>query len=174
MPKNSDLRGPQKSRRGRPSWVSPDLTQVEKLASKGATFEEIAYGLNIAPSTLYKHKRDFLDFSEALKRGRAKGIVLVENRLFTEALRGNIAAMIFYLKARAGWRDGSGSGAQVDVNISGTEMAMEKQRERQARLAELSKIPIDVRLKMRDLLLKRSDAERRSRPTRRRCRTTMI
>jgi hypothetical protein len=49
----------------------------------------------------------------AIKRGRAKGIVLVENKLFTETLKGNVTSQIFFLKARAGWRDGSGSGARL-------------------------------------------------------------
>jgi hypothetical protein len=84
-----------------------DLTQVEHLASRGLTLEQIALSLGIAVSTLYKRKKEELEVSEAIKRGQASGIKEVSNALFENATGGNTVAQIFYLKNRApdDWRD---------------------------------------------------------------------
>ena len=68
-------------------------------------------GIHVA--TLYKKKRELSEFNYALEKGRADGIAHVANRLFEAAIRGEHAPMIFYLKARAGWRD---QGPMVEVN----------------------------------------------------------
>jgi hypothetical protein len=59
---------------------------------------------------------------EAIKRGKAKGIVTITNALYEKAKEGDNTAMIFYLKNRAGWRDKietehTGDGLKIDVNI---------------------------------------------------------
>jgi hypothetical protein len=92
------------SKSGRPAWV-PDLDEVERLAARGLTREEIAFALGISEATLYARKRADMKFSEALKKGRALGIRDVADRLYESAMAGNTTALIFYLKARAGWRD---------------------------------------------------------------------
>ena len=40
-----------------------------------------------------------------LKRGKGRGIQRISNALFEAAIEGSVPAMIFYLKARAGWSD---------------------------------------------------------------------
>ena len=42
---------------------------------------------------------------EAINRGAANGIATIANKLFEAANNGNVTAQIFFLKARAGWRD---------------------------------------------------------------------
>ena len=37
---------------------------------------------------------------DAMKRGRAEGIIQVSNALFEKATQGNVTAMIYYLKTR--------------------------------------------------------------------------
>ena len=54
---------------------------------------------------LLSRKGDDAAFDAAIKRGKAKGIQEVSNALFESALQGCVPAMIFYLKARAGWSD---------------------------------------------------------------------
>lgn len=50
-------------------------------------------------------KADTAEFAEAIKRGQALGIEEVANALFENAKGGNVTAQIFYLKARAQWKD---------------------------------------------------------------------
>ncbi len=92
-------------KRGRKFWVPADLDEVEKLASHGLTYDQIAAKLGIGSSTLYKKKRELIEFTEAIKKGKASGIGRVANKLFDMAMEGNVTAAIFLLKARAGWRD---------------------------------------------------------------------
>jgi len=85
--------------------IDPD--KVESLAAQGLTMEQIAHCVGCAPSTLYKHIGSEAELSEAIKRGRAKGVAQVSNALFQAARDGNITAQIFYLKNRdpRAWSD---------------------------------------------------------------------
>ena len=85
--------------------IQIDIGQVERLAAQGLTHDQIADALGIHRETLYARKRASSDFSDAIKRGQAKGIAKVTNSLFEQANIGNTAAAIFYLKNRAGWAD---------------------------------------------------------------------
>lgn len=79
-----------------------DLEKVEELASKGLTQSQIAEYFGVSPSTISAHKKDS-DFARALAKGKAHGIAKVANALFDKATGGDTTAMIFYLRARAGW-----------------------------------------------------------------------
>ena len=83
------------------------IADVERMASRGLTQEQIAYNLGIAPSTLYVHKKINQEFSEAIKRGKCSGINTIANKLFEKAEEGDNTAMIFYLKNRDpdNWED---------------------------------------------------------------------
>lgn len=96
-----------KKRLGRPPWIpsKQNIEEVEKYAALGLTQEQIAHNLRIGLSTLMDKKNEFEEFAEAIKRGQAKGIALVTNALMKQVKGGNTAAMIFYLKSRAKWRD---------------------------------------------------------------------
>jgi hypothetical protein len=69
--------------------------------------------LGIGSSTLYKKKNELIEFMEAIEKGKASGIGRVANKLFDLAMEGNVTAAIFFLKARAGWRD---QGPIVEIN----------------------------------------------------------
>lgn len=85
--------------------IQIDINEVERLASQGLTHDQIADCLGINRETLYARKRASSDFSDAIKRGQAKGIDTITNALHEQAKAGNTSAAIFYLKNRAGWRD---------------------------------------------------------------------
>ena len=85
--------------------VHLDLQQVEALASRGLTLEQIAANLGIDASTLHRKKAQMQELQDAINRGRSKGISLIANKLFEKAKSGNVAAMIFFLKARGGWSE---------------------------------------------------------------------
>jgi hypothetical protein len=85
--------------------IEIDLEEVERLASLGLTQEQIAASLGIGQTTLYKRKRESADFEGAIKRGQAKGIGAVANKLYEKAMSGDVASLIFFLKARGGWKE---------------------------------------------------------------------
>ena len=93
---------------GRPKFEITDevLLNVENLMTKGLTKEQAAGMLGVSVSTFMLHQSENSEFSEAIKRGQARGIDAVTNALFENATidRDN-TAMIFFLKNRAGWVD---------------------------------------------------------------------
>ena len=82
-----------------------DLKQVESLAANGLTQEQIAAALGISERTLRSRKGEIADFADAIKRGKAKGIALVTNKLMESIKGGNMTGMIFFLKTQAGWKE---------------------------------------------------------------------
>tara|TARA_R100001463_G_scaffold64861_4_gene118032 strand:- start:8007 stop:8480 length:474 start_codon:yes stop_codon:yes gene_type:complete len=93
---------------GRPKFEITDevLLNVENLMTKGLTKEQAAGMLGVSVSTFMLHQSENSEFSDAIKRGQARGIDAVTNALFEKATidRDN-TAMIFFLKNRAGWVD---------------------------------------------------------------------
>ena len=70
------------------------------MSGLGLPQEQIALLLEIDPKTLRKHLRNELD------RGMAEANVKIAQSLFNMATVGNnVAAAIFWMKARAGWRE---------------------------------------------------------------------
>ena len=93
---------------GRPKFEITEevLETTELLMAKGLTKEQCAGMLGIHTSTFMLHQSENSEFSDAIKRGQARGIDAVTNALFEKATidRDN-TAMIFFLKNRAGWAD---------------------------------------------------------------------
>jgi len=85
--------------------IELDLNQIERLSAQGLTEQQISDALGISNRTLERRKRDNVEFVEAIKRGKAKGVATVTNSLFEQAKTGNTTACIFFLKNRAGWAD---------------------------------------------------------------------
>lgn len=85
--------------------IKIDLKEVERLASLGLTMEQIAASMGIGTRTLERRKADLAEVAEAIKKGQAKGISEVANALWSNAMGGNVTAQIFFLKARAQWKD---------------------------------------------------------------------
>ena len=73
--------------------------RVRHLAGVGVRQDDIARIIGCAPKTLRKRMRDDLD------RGIAEANATIAGYLFAAAKAGNIAAIIFWLKTRAHWRD---------------------------------------------------------------------
>ena len=85
--------------------IQIDLAKVESLAANGLTQEQIAAALGISERTLRSRKGEIADFADAIKRGKAKGIALVTNKLMESIKAGNMTGMIFFLKTQAGWKE---------------------------------------------------------------------
>lgn len=82
-----------------------DLKETEELAALGLTHAQIAHALGIGQTTFYDRKKNCEDFEAAIKRGEARGIVHVTNKLREQIDEGNTTATIFFLKAKAGWKE---------------------------------------------------------------------
>ena len=85
--------------------IELDLSKVESLAAQGLTEEQIADALGVSRATVTRNKRDNDAFAAAIKSGKAKGIAVVSSKLMEQVKGGNVTAMIFFLKSRAGWND---------------------------------------------------------------------
>ena len=85
----------------RKAFVVNDVMRekVRYLAGVGVRQDDIAKIIGCAPKTLRKRLRDELD------RGVAEANATISGYLFAAAKAGNIAAIIFWLKTRANWRE---------------------------------------------------------------------
>ena len=73
---------------------------VRALSGYGVPHDGIAIHLSIDPKTLRKH------FGDELDRGSVEATAKVAQTLFQLAtVDKNVAAVIFWMKARAGWRE---------------------------------------------------------------------
>ena len=92
---------------GRPKFDFTDkiLKQVESLAAQGLSQDQIGSVIGCCQQTIIRHKKDNVDFVNAINRGKNKGVAIITNALFESAKGGNLGAQIFFLKNRAGWRD---------------------------------------------------------------------
>src|SRR5688572_17535571 len=92
---------------GRPPFeiTKEILEKVESYAARGLNQKQIADALGIHIATLCDKKNMFVEFSEAIKRGKGKGIALVADNLLKNVQNGNVTAQIFYLKTQAGWKE---------------------------------------------------------------------
>lgn len=95
-----------KNKGGRPATVLDDeqLAQVEALAAV-LTSEQIADYFGIGRTTFYDLMDRDSQVSERYKKGRAKAINSVARGLLLKAQDGDNAAMMFYLKTQAGWKE---------------------------------------------------------------------
>ncbi len=94
--------------------IEIDLAKVEALASRLLSKEQIAISLGIGTTTLYARQKESVEFEEAIKRGREKGVATIANKLVESAIDGNTTAQIFILKTHGGqeWKD------KQDVNLT--------------------------------------------------------
>ena len=78
-----------------------DLRDVETLASRGLTENQIAVSLGVSRSTIQRRKRESDAFEAAFKKGQISGIHKVKNALFESAThpeKPNVLAMKTYLE----------------------------------------------------------------------------
>lgn len=82
-----------------------DLSEVEAMASVGMTTKQIADALKLPPTVFGKLVKNDPTVQEAIDQGTSRGIKMVTDSLFGMALKGNVAAAIFFLKNKGGWAD---------------------------------------------------------------------
>lgn len=69
------------------------------MSATGQRYADIAMCLGVTLPTLRKHYRD------ELKRGKLQANANVAGRLYSEAMRGHVRAMMFWLRCQAGWAE---------------------------------------------------------------------
>ena len=108
-----------KRQRGRPRHLILATTQLEvyNLSRVGTRHEDIAILLGFSEDTLAKYYRKELD------KGRIEANAAIAGTLFEKAKQGDTAAMLFWLKTRAGWHEkntteltGEG-GAPINIKV---------------------------------------------------------
>ena len=87
--------------------------RVRYLSGVGVRQDDIARIVGCAPKTLRKRLRDELD------GGIAEANATVAGYLFNQTKAGNITAIIFWLKSRAGWREREA--AEEQTSAAGTQ-----------------------------------------------------
>lgn len=91
-----------------PTDITRDLVQIH--VTVGTTQTQIAQILGIDMKTLRKWYRADLDLSKAKANGTIGGA------LFNKAKGGDTAAMIFWMKTQAGWREKERHGEDLDTS----------------------------------------------------------
>lgn len=86
---------------GRKPYVPTDKDRgmVEAMTGCGVSAEDIGKVLGVSGRTVERK------FKNELATGHIKANARVAKSLFDQAVTGNMTAAIFWLKARAGWRD---------------------------------------------------------------------
>ena len=102
--------------------IEIDLGKVESLASRGLTREQIANALGISERTLYTRQSESAEFADAIKRGYAKGVASVSNKLYESAMRGEAWAVCFFLKTKGGFKETQKVEMTADVKTTEVEL----------------------------------------------------
>lgn len=81
------------------------INTIERAAGLGLNLDNISYLIGISPRTLDRRLTDCEEAREAYNRGRAIAHEKVASKLFTLIEQGEPAAIFFYLKCQANWRE---------------------------------------------------------------------
>jgi hypothetical protein len=105
---------------GRPprQFTAEERNQAEVLSGIGLAHRQIAVLIGCDEKTLRKH------LGEELTRGDAKATAKIAQSLFSKAMSGDTASMIFWMKVRAGWSErvvqehtGAGGDGPMCLNV---------------------------------------------------------
>lgn len=112
---------------GRPTKYDEAFCKVaEDTLSQGYSLAVLAGDCDVCLDTIHEWVKQHPEFSDAIKRGRAKGARVWEDRLKTlaEKNEGNVTAVIFGLKNRipAEWKDKTETELSGGVRVSRIEL----------------------------------------------------
>lgn len=79
-----------------------ELETAARIAGYGLTNRAVAHCLNIAPRTFDDMLSRFPEIGARLEKGRSQAEQMVANALFTKAVQGDLGAICWWEKTRAG------------------------------------------------------------------------
>lgn len=98
--------------------VTPEvIKEIEVLAGRGLTQEEMYCYFGTSRHTWYDRMNKYPEMYEAIKRGKAKTKSFVVGKLFEQCKKGNVSAIIFYLKTQHRWSEHSAPVKEEDDTI---------------------------------------------------------
>ena len=97
-------------KRGRKPQVNPFTTEKEldrlaKVAGYGLTMEQVAGAFGMSRATFYNLMADHPEIRDRLEQGRASAVKTVAGKLYNKAIKGDLAAIIFFLKSKGGFSE---------------------------------------------------------------------
>lgn len=128
-------------RGAKPLWEPNDIDikNAEKLGGL-LTQEQLADFYGCTVTSLRTAFKNHPNLRKAYDRSRADAISKVAQNLVQKAMEGNVACMIFFLKAQAGWREVTKMEHESMGGANGTaETAAEARREVLGRLGGIAK-----------------------------------
>jgi len=84
----------------------------------GATLVSACDKAGLHRTTLYTWRKSDPKLNADIEEAQTSRVQLVIDSLYSQAMKGNITACIFYLKNRAGWADKQETDLNVTVNLS--------------------------------------------------------
>ena len=94
--------------------------KVRQLSHVGVPHDDIAKIVECSPKTLRKHFRRELDL------GSAEANAMMGGYLYQNGKDGNVAAQIFWMKSRAGWRESAPGEPSADDRASASDTDTDK------------------------------------------------
>lgn len=131
--------------RSKASLTEDEIIQIEALACT-LNLDQIADYFGISRRTFGRIAESNPEIGARYKKGKARIIRKVANRLIDLVDKGDKAAIIFYLKTQAGWRE------TVDQNITQTTLSFTKEQ-----LDELTTSELEALKKAYQKLNKKKD-----------------
>lgn len=83
------------------------LKEVKLLAGVGLTQQQIHQYYGLQHTAWHGYTKRHPELYQAIENGKAKNIAFVAGKLMDAIRKGNVSAMIFYLKTQARWSDHS-------------------------------------------------------------------
>lgn len=96
-----------------PFTTKKNIDRLKRLAGNGLSYEKIAIKFGMAERTFYKLMERNPKIREYILEGKCDVEDEIADALINDARNGNTTAQIFFLKARAGWKE------KHEIEVSG-------------------------------------------------------